>query len=161
MDGSHVIEMSKPAPVVIGAASIIALAVVLGVFALRGMRSTPAPHEEPDPVAEPAPAEPTAADVKLAPRLVPTLVAQPRVRASAEPDARNRLDETSLLAKLHDLAALDPPLSLKLAREAVDRFPDSPNAPEFEWNVVKALFNMGHLEEAKDEAQYALEISNE
>ncbi len=35
MDGSHVIEMSKPAPVVIGAASIIALAVVLGVFALR------------------------------------------------------------------------------------------------------------------------------
>ncbi len=71
-------------------------------------------------MAEPAPAEPTAADVKLAPRLVPTLVAQPRVRASAEPDARNRLDETSLLAKLHDLAALDPPLSLKLAREAVD-----------------------------------------
>lgn len=119
MDWSHVIEMSKPATVVIGAASIIALAVIVGVSALRGMRSRPAPHEEPA-VAEPAPAEPTAADVKPAPRLVPTLVAQPRVRASAEPDARNRLDETSLLAKLHDLAALDPPLSLKLAREAVD-----------------------------------------
>ena len=57
------------------------------------------------------------------------------------------------MAKLHDLAASDPPLSLQLAREAVARFPDSPNAPEFEWNVVKALANMEHYKEAKDEAR--------
>jgi len=64
-----------------------------------------------------------------------------------------RLDEASLMTKLHDLAASDPPLSLQLAREAVARFPDSPNAPEFEWNVVKALANMEHYKEAKEEAR--------
>jgi TolA-binding protein len=57
------------------------------------------------------------------------------------------------MAKLHDLAASDPPLSLQLAREAVARFPDSPNAPEFEWNVVKALANMERYKEAKEEAR--------
>jgi TolA-binding protein len=57
------------------------------------------------------------------------------------------------MAKLHELAASDPPLSLQLAREAVARFPDSPDAPEFEWNVVKALANMERYEEAEDEAR--------
>lgn len=76
--------------------------------------------------------------------------------ASALPIAEKRLDEPSLLTRLHDLAASDPPLSLKLAKEAVDRFPDNPNAPEFRWNVDKALFNMGQFEEAKDEAQIML-----
>jgi len=74
-------------------------------------------------------------------------------RQPAEPDAGKRLDEASLMAKLHDLAASDPPLSLQLAREAVARFPDSPNAPEFEWNVVKALANMERYKEAEDEAR--------
>jgi hypothetical protein len=54
---------------------------------------------------------------------------------------------------LHDQGPSDPPLSLKLAREALERFPDSPNAPEFDWNLVKALFNMGRIEDAKDEAR--------
>ena len=72
--------------------------------------------------------------------------------ARAEPPGEI-LDEPQALATLHDLAGSDPPRSLKLAKEAVERFPDSPDAPEFEWNVVKALFNMGRLEEAKDEAR--------
>jgi tetratricopeptide (TPR) repeat protein len=63
------------------------------------------------------------------------------------------LNEASLMDKLHDLAASDPPLSLQLAREAVARFPDSPNAPEFSWNLVKALANMGRYEEAEEEAR--------
>jgi len=83
------------------------------------------------------------------------------VRVSNEPAPTKRetselLDEMSLLSNLHDLAAADPPRSLQLAREAVDRFPGSANAPEFEWNAVKALFNMGRLEEAKNEAQLML-----
>jgi hypothetical protein len=44
-------------------------------------------------------------------------------------------------------------LSLQLAREAVARFPDSPNAPEFEWNVIKALTNLERFREAQDEAR--------
>jgi len=57
------------------------------------------------------------------------------------------------MTKLHDLAASDPPLSLRLAKEALNRFPDSSNAPEFNWNLVKALFNMGRVEEAQKEAR--------
>jgi hypothetical protein len=148
--------MSKPATVAKAAASVVALAVVLGVLALRDKRPIPAPPEEPDSVTEPAPAEPTTADVRPLPRLLPTSVAGPTVRAPAEPDGGKLLDEASLLARLHELAASDPPLSLELAREAVDRFPDSPNAPEFEWNVAKSLFNMQRIEEAKDEARIML-----
>jgi hypothetical protein len=81
------------------------------------------------------------------------LAAGPKLRKPAEPDAGKRLDETSLMAKLHDLAASDPPLSLQLAKEALARFPDSPNAPEFEWNLVKALSNMEHYKEAEEAAR--------
>jgi TolA-binding protein len=51
------------------------------------------------------------------------------------------------------LEETNPPLSLQLAREAVARFPDSPNAPEFEWDVVKALTNLERFKEAQDEAR--------
>jgi hypothetical protein len=68
-------------------------------------------------------------------------------------DAGAFLTEAALMAKLHDLAASDPPLSLQLAREAVARFPNSPDAPEFEWNLVKALANMERYEEAKEAAR--------
>jgi hypothetical protein len=143
--------MSKPAIVVLGALGVIALAVLLGVFALREKRPSPMPPAAQDPVAAAIPSEPAAPATK--PPLPAPLVAGPRLRKPAEPDAGKRLDETSLMAKLHDLAASDPPLSLQLAREAVARFPDSPNAPEFEWNVVKALANMEHYKEAEDEAR--------
>jgi hypothetical protein len=141
--------MSKPAAIVLGTAGAIVLAVVL-TFVLRGKR--PAAPEEPDPVAAAIPSEPTAATAKPLP-LSPSLVAGPRLHKPAESDAGKHLDEASLMAKLHDLAASDPPLSLGLAREAVARFPDSPNAPEFEWNVVKALANMGDFKAAEDEAR--------
>jgi hypothetical protein len=142
--------MSKPATVVIGAAGVIALAVILA-FALRD--KGPAPPEVSGLVAAPAPSDSTAAAVKPLPPLPPSLVAGPRLRKPTEVDAGKQLDEASLMAKLHDLAASDPSLSLQLAREAVARFPDSPNAPEFEWNVVKALSNMEHYKEAEDEAR--------
>ena len=58
-----------------------------------------------------------------------------------------------MLAQLHELAGSDPDLSLRVAREAVNRFPDSPDAPEFEWNVVKARFNLRRLDEAEAEAR--------
>ena len=75
------------------------------------------------------------------------------MRKPAGMGAGKRLDEASLLAKLHDLGPSDPLLSLQLAREAAARFPVSPNAPEFAWNVTKALFNMGRREEAEAEAR--------
>ena len=141
--------MSKPAIVVVGALGVIALAILLGVFAPRDKRPSPAPPEAQEPVAAAIPSQPAA---PATPQPVP-LVAGPRLRKPAEPDAGKRLDETSLMTKLHDLAASDPPLSLQLAKEALARFPDSPSAPEFEWNLVKALANMEHYKEAEEAAR--------
>jgi hypothetical protein len=145
--------MSKPAKtaILVLAAGVIALSALLVALAVRHKRSAPAPIETQDPIgAAPASSEPVA---KALPPLPAALPAGPRLRMPTEPNADKPLDETSLMTKLHDLAASDPPLSLRLAREALDRFSDSPNAPEFNWNLVKALFNMGRVEEAQQEAR--------
>ena len=147
--------MSKPGKpaIVILAAGLIALSVLLIVFASRDRRPVPAPIETEEPIVAatpPAPSEPPAKPLPPAPVALATA---PRLRVATKPDAEKPLDETSLMTKLHDLAASDPPLSLRVAKEALDRFPDSPNAPEFNWNLVKALFNMGRVEEAREEAR--------
>lgn len=145
--------MSKPARILAGAGGAIALVVILAVFALRDNRPSPPPSEAPARVVQATLPEPAPVAAKPLSQLPVPLVPGPKLRKPAEPEAGKRLDEASLLAKLHVLAASDPPLSLQLAREAVARFPDSPNAPEFAWNVAKALFNMGRMKEAEDEAR--------
>jgi hypothetical protein len=142
--------MSKPAKIILVAAGVTALASIFVVYALRETRPSPAPVEAPDPVAAATPSEPAAKPFLPLP---PQLVAGPRLQKPAEPDAGKRLDEASLMAKLHELAASDPPLSLRLAKEAVERFPKSANAPEFEWNYVKALANMERYKEAEEAAR--------
>jgi hypothetical protein len=132
---------------------VIALSALLIVFALRQKPSVLAPIEAQEPIVaatSPARSEPASQALPQLPATSPT---RPRWRMATGPDAAQHLDETSLMTKLHDLAASDPPLSLSLAKEALDRFPDSPNAPEFNWNLVKALFNMGRVEEAREEAR--------
>jgi len=151
--------MSKPATVAAISAGVFALLVVLTLN--KDKRSVPAPSRKPYAVVEPiasapGPAEPETVEVKPQPPLRAPVVARSAPRAPVAPDAGKPLDEQSLLTELHDLAASDPPLSLQLAREAVARSPDGPNAPEFEWNVVKALFNMRRLEDAEDEARSML-----
>jgi hypothetical protein len=78
------------------------------------------------------------------------------VTPSAASATEPRLNESALLEQLRELAASDPPLSLRLARDALARSPNSPNAPEFEWHVVKALFNLHRIDEAKQEARSML-----
>ncbi len=147
--------MFKPAIIILLAAAAIVLAVILPVFAHREKR--PAPAESQESITAPTPPVPTEAARKPLPPLPAPAWTGPRLPKAVEPAARERLDEASLIAKLHDLAASDPPLSLQLAREAVARFPNSPNAPEFEWNVVKALANMDRYKEAEEEARRMLE----
>jgi len=148
--------MSRTAAVALGAAGVVALLAALAVRPRHETHQTPSAPGSSESVAEQVA---TAAEPRqLAPiaSVVAAPSVQPRAAPSAAPSSAKPVDEASLLAKLHDLAASDPLLSLKLAREAVERFPDSPNAPEFEWNVVKALFNMHRIEEAKDEARIML-----
>lgn len=147
--------MSKPVKptIVILAAGVIALAILLIVFASRDRRSVQAPIETADPIVAATPPAPSEPPVEPLHPVSAALATGSRLRSPTKPDAEKPLDETSLMTKLHDLAASDPSLSLRLAKEALDRFPDSPNAPEFNWNLVKALFNMGRLEEAREEAR--------
>ncbi len=153
--------MSKTATVlVLGAAAIAVAVIVFGAFARedeRAKRTAPAPSETQESIAEPAPPVPTEAVAEPLPPLpAPVPTAAPGPRNPAEPPAPERLSEASLIARLHDLAASDPPQSLILAREALARFPDSRHAPEFEWNVVKALANMDRYQEAEVEARAML-----
>jgi hypothetical protein len=153
--------MSKPATITIAVVGAGAFAVLVVLILNKGQRPTPAQLRKPQAVVEsvssaPGPAAPETIKVKPESPLRP-FVARSAPQARMAPDAGKPLDEQSLLTELHDLAASDPPLSLKLAREAVERFPESPNAPEFEWNVVKALFNMRRLEDAEDEARIMLD----
>lgn len=103
------------------------------------------------PVATSAPGESVASGGES--HLGSVAPAVPPVRAPVLPDDRESPNEMAILGKLHTLAASDPQQSLKLAREAIERFPHSSSAPEFEWNVVKALVNLGNFEGAKDEAR--------
>jgi hypothetical protein len=135
------------------------MAIVFGMFSRddKPAKATgPAPLQAQTSIPEPpaVPPEAVREPLRALPAAVPTAAPRPR---PAEPAASERLDEASLIAKLHDLAASDPPQSLKLAREARARFPDSPHAPEFEWNVVKALANMDRYQEAEEEARDMLE----
>jgi len=60
------------------------------------------------------------------------------------------------MAKLRDLEESDPILTLQLAREGNAQYPDSPDAPERQWMVAKALTNMGLFDEARVEAEFAV-----
>jgi hypothetical protein len=154
--------MSKPATFLLAIAVLVLAVVIVAVLVLRhdggGEDLTAARPAAPTPVREPivAPTSPPprariATEQPRRPPVPP--VVEPRPRPPTTDDAGARLDEASLLSRLHDLAASDPPRSLELAREAVARFPDGANAPEFEWNVVKALANMDRYGEAEEEAR--------
>jgi TolA-binding protein len=153
--------MSKPAITILTVAALV-LAAMLAVFVLRIEGKARREREQSDhaaslEAAEPAPmrgpigAPPSPPVDKLA-----TAMAAPRQRTPVARDASAPLDEASLISRLHDLGASDPPRSLELARQALARFPDSPNAPELEWNVAKALANMDRYQEAEEEARNML-----
>ena len=146
--------MSRSAAVVTGAASVIALlSFILWRYNDHPSMSNHRAHSKTTEAQESAVDD---ASVKLQTPAIPTLVGSRWAPFSRGSAAEKLVDETRLLTQLRDLAASDPQLSLKLAREGVARFPDSPYAPKFEWNAVKALFNMGRLDDAKDEARIML-----
>src|SRR5215831_2462412 len=120
--------MPRPMTFAISAAfiGVISLLVLL-VFFKRDKRPNPGRSDESSPLTRPASPEREVVNEKSKPLFPPVADPRPVLQAPAKPDARALSDEESL-AQLHDLAASDPNLSLKIAREAVSRFPDSPNA---------------------------------
>jgi hypothetical protein len=146
--------MSKPAAIFLGILTVIALLVGLGAFALH--RKHPSPVEKQEPGAATTPV----ANLHATPRSLPVMPSRDAAGkevARRRPPAGNDVDvpftEAALLAQLHDLAASDPASSLRLAKEALARFPNSSDAPEFEWYVVRSLTNLQRFDEARDEAR--------
>jgi hypothetical protein len=169
--------MSKRATV--GLAVTAAIAVVVAFFAVAGRdrRPPPATPQEPPPAAVGAipPGAPGAATPRAtAPgtpasgadetqqkpnpsmmRSLPTgaIIAANRQRPIVGTTAQALLVESTLMARLHELGETNPPLSLQLAREGNARFPNSADAPERAWIVVKSLVNMAQFKEAQAEAR--------
>ena len=129
---------------------IIVLGVLLGVVALSREKQ-PAPPSQPPPFPIP-PVEP----VRLAYHPGDASLPPVRLARSEQPNKpQNKIvykDEASLMAKLRDLGSSDLELSLKLAREGNDRYPNSPDAVERTWFVCKSLTGLGRAEEARSEA---------
>jgi hypothetical protein len=145
------------------------LVVAVSVFgSRRGPRERRTPVDSVDAInaASMAEAPPPVAPAPVAPAPEPVgslvVLPQPPEREPRRPEARpaptpvdvpELPDDGSILSRLHELAASNPQESLRLARAALERSPASTSAPEFDWNVVKALYNMGRVDEASDEAR--------
>ncbi|MGB8295762.1 MAG: hypothetical protein WCG85_10080 [Polyangia bacterium] len=145
--------MSKPAAIFLETLTVIALLVELGALALHRKHPSPVEKQEPGVATTPV------AKSDATPRSLPVMPSRDaagkevaRRRPPAGNDAGVLLTEAALSAKLHDLAASNPASSLVLAKEALARFPDSPDAPEFEWTVVRSLTNLQRFDEAREEA---------
>jgi hypothetical protein len=70
---------------------------------------------------------------------------------------RELRDERVLMAKLRALGATAPERALQLAREGNALFPNSPDAAERAWFVVKSLDSLGRFREGRDEARTMVE----
>ena len=117
-------------------------------------QSAPAPKaaSKPPVVAEPAPASESSPAAFVHP--VPALDAAPSAAASPLPaPPLAALDEASLMAKLRELHGSNPELTLKLSRDAQQRFKNSPDAAEQSWFVVKSLTDLGRHDEARVEGR--------
>lgn len=141
---------------------LTAAVLVLGLLGLVVLRKKPAvlPQHQPGqalsqhdrtlPLSVSAAPSPSVA-TELEPPTPPT----PAVPApSAAPTA---LDEGSLMSKLRELRSSDPELTLELAREGNQRFPNSPDAAERSWFIVKSLSDLGRHDEARVEGRKLLE----
>jgi hypothetical protein len=135
-------KLSKKAAILGG---IVVVGVVIGVVVLSGGKQPPAPSAPP-----PLPSLPVE-PVRPADQLPPVRLARPE-QPSKPQGSDSYKDEASLMAKLRDLGTTDLELSLKLAREGNDRYPDSPDAVERTWFVCKSLTGLGRSEEARAEA---------
>jgi len=140
-------KVSKKAAILGG---IMVLGVVLAIVALSGGKQPTAPS--PPPPLPPPAIEP----VRLAHH--PDDASPPPVRL-ARPEQPSKpqgkivyKDEASLMAKIRELGSSDLELSLKLAREGNDRYPNSPDAVERTWFICKSLTGLGRSEEARSEA---------
>ena len=115
-----------------------------------GGGSASAPDFADADVSVPVPTVALAANQPSLAKRQPTLA--PRAKPVREAVWR-ALDEDELLESLSELGADDPELSLRMARETRARFPNSPRSAEPAYFEVRALVNLGRLDEAVSNAR--------
>jgi hypothetical protein len=82
----------------------------------------------------------------------------PRLASAGETAAKPLEDpDPALMPKLRELTTKDPESALRLAREANARFPNSRDAAERAWIVVKSLDNLKRFHEGQAEARIMVE----
>jgi len=132
--------------------SLVSAAVVGGglwaALSVYGVRRAPARSREDD--------RPVMADRSppRAPAISPR--AAPPSKRGAPPPPEGGVSpagEAAVMEKLRGLAGKDPALIIQLARAWNNRLPDSPDAPERAWMIVKSLVDEARFIEARDEAQ--------
>ncbi len=145
------------------ALTLVAALVWIASSAWSGGKSSPLEHAtahfadesvatvvRPQPIAIQGAPQPTPPALPTAPTLsapTPSAGLAPVEAAVAAPS------ESQIMAKLHELGETNPEASLALARQGNAQFPDSPDAPERGWIVVKALTNMRRFDDAHAEAE--------
>src|SRR5690349_19926631 len=91
-----------------------------------------------------------AAAAKAAPVDTARVDAPTAVRArAAEADRTDKTDEATLMSQLRALVHTAPEQALALARRGDALFPNSPDAPERAWSVVKSLDLLKRFHEAQ------------
>jgi len=136
---------------------VFALVVVVAAIAYFLLRT---PFQPPDEVATESPARPVevAGPPAPGPTTAPTKesgVNAPDVAPPATgrpPTAAAGGDDLVAMETLRELLNSEPRRAIELARQANKRAPDSPDAPERAWIVVKALASLKRFHEARDEA---------
>jgi hypothetical protein len=139
------------------AVTIAAIGLVGAAVIVWQMQSAPAPT----PMAVEAPEwparEPSGASAKppMPSADAPRAETPPPVPApvAARRDDRTTSSEPALMALLRDIGETAPARSLDLARAGQRRFPDSPDAPERAFIIIRSLVNLRRFHEAQDEAR--------
>ena len=107
------------------------------------------PRARPAEVAAPPAPDPTVAPAKEAGANAPA-VAAPATPQPPTPAAGG--DDVVAMETLRELLNSEPRRAIELARQANKRAPDSPDAAERAWIVVKGLASLKRFHEARDEA---------
>jgi len=102
------------------------------------------PAEAPGPPAPGPTVAPATESGVNAPAVAPPTTARPPAPAAG--------DDLVAMETLRELLNSEPRRAIELARQANKRAPDSPDAAERAWIVVKALASLKRFHEARDEA---------
>ena len=129
------------------AAAMIVAAVGLWLHRSADQPTNPSDVSAPALAATPAPPPPAPVAAPAAP--VPP--AHPAPSTAVQPTTP--LTDADNIRRLRELGTSDPARALQLAREGIARYPQSPDAAERTWFLVRALSASGHGDEARAEAR--------